>query len=206
MDQLIEKIKNLKEIFEDIDICVFIKDPQLRVVYMNPAFVRFTGYSHSRVLYEDTADFLRGNTIQIRESLGDDSRIISGSAVKTIRTINLQNARDEVVIMRVIKTPLAHRGAVLGVLCVAEDVSDSYRMHYIWVRRAIEKLSPGERMVLFQYSRGLKRAEVARALKLSPSAADTTWQRAREKLQLSESDLKLFLRFYNDLIDNIYTD
>jgi len=206
MKLLIEKIKSLKEFFENIDFCMFVKDLEGHIVFMNPAFVRFTGYSYSEIMYENTSDFLRGNTIQIRESLGDDIEIISGRSAKTVRVMHLLNARNEPMVMRVIKTPMSHRKEIVGVLCIAEDVSDNYRMHYVWVERAIEKLSPGERMILFQYSRGLKRAEVARALNLSPSAADTTWQRAREKLALSEGDLKLFLRFYNDLIDNIYTD
>jgi len=206
MKLLIEKIKSIKDFFEDIDFCMFVKDREGRIVFMNPAFIHFTGCSCSEIMYEKSADFLRGNTIQIRESLGDDADIISGRITKTIRVMHLLNIRNEPVVMRVIKTPMSHRKEIVGVLCITEDVSDNYRMHYVWVERAVEKLSPGERMILFQYSRGLKRAEVARALNLSPSAADTTWQRAREKLALSEGDLKLFLRFYNDLIDNIYTD
>jgi len=206
MKLLIEKIKSLKEFFEDIDFCMFVKDLEGRVVFMNPAFIQFTGYSYSEIMYESSADFLRGNTIQIRESLRDDIEIISGRSAKTIRIMHLLNARDETKVMRVIKTPMCNRKQIVGVLCIAEDVSDNYRMHYVWVERAIGKLSAGERMVLFQYSRGLKRSEVAKALNRSTTGTDTTWQRAREKLALSEGDLKLFLKFYNDLIDNIYTD
>jgi len=204
MNPLIKKIKSLKDIFENLPVCTFIKDTEGRMFYMNPAFVRFTGYSPSEMLYETADGFMTGNTIQLRESIRDDGKILSGETDGTERLLFLKNALGESKAMRLMKIPLQEDKAIIGILCVAEDVSDNFRLHYIGIERAIMRLSPGERMVVFQYSRGLSRPEVARALKLHPSAADTTWQRAREKLKLSGSDLELFLRFYNDLIDNIY--
>jgi PAS domain S-box-containing protein len=206
MELLIEKIKSLKDVFEALDLCVFIKDPKGRIVYVNPAFARFTGYSFGEILYEKTDSFLKGNTLLIRESLLDDEKILSGESAKTLRIMHLYNVKDEIMVMRLFKTPIKHQKNIVGILGVAENVSDNYRLHYICIERTIEKLSPGERRVLFMYSRGLNRAEVAKALSLSPSTADTLWQRAREKLNLSGDDLKLFLRFFNDLIDNTYTD
>lgn len=206
MELLIEKIKSLKDILEPLDFCVFIKDPEGRIVYMNPAFVRFTGFNFGEILYEKTDSFLKGNTILIRESLLDDAKILSGESVKTLRILHLFNAHDEIMVMRLFKTPLRHKNKIIGVLGIAEDVSDNYRLHYIGIERTVQKLSPGERRVLFMYSRGFSRAEVAKALNVSASAADTTWQRARDKLKLQDADLKLFLRFFNDLIDNTYTD
>jgi PAS domain S-box-containing protein len=206
MELLIEKIKSLKDVFEPLDFCVFVKDPEGRIIYMNPAFAKFTGYSFGEILYEKTDSFLKGNTLLIRESLLDDVKILSGATQKTTRVLHLYNAHNEIMVMRLIKTPLTHQKKIIGILGVAENVSDNYRLHYICIERTIQKLSPAERRVLFMYSRGLNRAEVAKALSLSPSTADTLWQRAREKLDLANDDLKLFLRFFNDLIDNTYTD
>lgn len=206
MNLLIEKIKSLKDIFETLDFCIYVKDTEGRIVYMNPAFIKFTGYSYSSILYEQAVDFLKGNTAQIRESAEDDIKILSGSFAKTTRVMHLLNYNDETIVMKVLKTPLKHKTKIVGILGIAEDVSANYRLHYIGVERTIRPLSPGERRVLFMYSRGLNRAEVAKALNSTPSATDTTWQRAREKLKLGDGDLKLFLQFFNDLIDNIYTD
>lgn len=206
MKPLIEKIKSLKDAFEHLERCVFIKDTEGLLFYMNPAFVRLTGYTYTQMLYESTEPFLKGNTGQIKRSLEDDWRLIRGETMQTERILYLRTANDEYTVVRLAKTALRHKDDVIGILGITEDITASMRIHFLNMEKMIDPLPPAERRILFLVSRGMKRKEIARMLKVSDSTVDSLWQRSRERLQLNEQDLDFFLRIYNDLIDNIYTD
>jgi PAS domain S-box-containing protein len=206
MVHLIEKIKSFKDMFEQFEYCVFVTDLDRLIVYMNPAFIKFTGHSYNEMLYETSDTFLKGNSIQLKESLVDDQLIILGEINHTMRLIFLKNANLDNRVMRILKTPIFHEKKIIGILGIAEDVTDHYRLHYIGIEKTLKILSRQERFILFQYSRGMSRAEISRSLKISSSSVDTVWYRIRDKLKLSAGDFEVFMRFYSDLIDNIYTD
>ena len=208
MKPLIEKIRSLKEIYELTDLCVFVKNTEGVIVYSNPAFARFTGYSTSEMLYEQTTDFITNGSSQLAHSAADDALIFSGQAKSTVRTIFIKNGRREPVAMKLTKVPLMiNRSEIIGLMGSGIDLTVHYRMHYLMLKERIDALSPGERRVLFFFSRGLDRNEVAKELDVNVSTVDTQKARAKEKLCFElQEDFEQFLLIYNDLIDNIYTD
>lgn len=203
MNLLINKIKILKNVFNPLQFPVFIKDAEGCIIYMNPAFIEHAGRDFSEVIFEKPVDFLEVNAAQIRELEEDDLLILTGEQASITRILFIKNGTGESKVMRVVKTPLKHKKHIVGILCFAEDYSSIYKMHFLGIELMIMELSGKQRIVIFLYSRGMSRAEVARCLNIEPTTVDSHYQRAKEKLNLSDNDFKYFLSVYKSLISTI---
>jgi PAS domain S-box-containing protein len=122
-EALSQSEQRFRAIFEGTQDCIFLKDPSLRYVQVNPAFERLAGIPASQIIgktYEDV--FGREASDYTRDR---DLRALAGDTLEVEQSVTIRGISRSFLVTR---TPLRDTsGVFVGILTVLHDITDRKR-------------------------------------------------------------------------------